>query len=147
MPDSTHLKLPYLAPAQAQKHVTHNEALARLDAVVQLAILDSGLIAPPGSPGEGDRYIVGDSATGAWSGHDGEVAHFLDGAWDFAVPEDGWIAFDAAAGALLLREDEGWRGLGNFLGSVDMFGVNATADATNRPCPLGRRAVLGHRSG
>ena len=40
MPDtSTHLLLPYLLAAQAQKHVTVNEALRLLDGLVQLAVL------------------------------------------------------------------------------------------------------------
>ena len=53
----THL-LPYLLAAQAQKHVTHNEALRLLDGLVQLAVLDRDLTAPPGAPADGDRYIV-----------------------------------------------------------------------------------------
>ena len=56
--DTTHLKLPYLAAAQAQKHVTHNEALRLLDGLVQLSVLDRDLTAPPGSPVDGDRYVV-----------------------------------------------------------------------------------------
>jgi hypothetical protein len=37
MPDTSHaLSLPLIQPSQAQKHVTHNEALRILDAVVQL---------------------------------------------------------------------------------------------------------------
>ncbi|KAB2857294.1 MAG: DUF2793 domain-containing protein, partial [Bauldia sp.] len=97
MPDplvSIHLGLPYLAPAQAQKHVTHNEALRRLDAVLQLAVVDSTVTAPPGSPAEGDRYIVPAGATGAWAGEDGAVAAFADGAWELVPPEAGWIAYD-----------------------------------------------------
>ena len=46
MPDTTetaHLGLPYLAAAQAQKHVTHNEALRLLDNVIQLSVLDRSL--------------------------------------------------------------------------------------------------------
>ena len=51
MPDtSTHLLLPYLLAAQAQKHVTVNEALRLLDGLVQLAVLDRHLTAPPASP-------------------------------------------------------------------------------------------------
>ena len=54
--DSTpNLDLPYIAAAQAQKHVTHNEAIRALDAIVQLAVLDRDLAAPPASPGDGDR--------------------------------------------------------------------------------------------
>jgi hypothetical protein len=129
---TSHLDLPFLAPAQAQKHVTHNEALKRLDTVVQLAVLGATLATPPTAPEEGDRYIVGSAATGAWAGKDGQIAAFLDGAWDFATPKPGWIAFDLAAEAILVRQDDGWHGIGGFLGAVDRFGVNATPDDTNR---------------
>ena len=47
---SPHLLLPYLVAAQAQKHVTHNEALRLLDALVQLSVLNLNLTAPPVSP-------------------------------------------------------------------------------------------------
>ena len=42
---STHLLLPYILASQAQKHVTHNEALRLLDAMVQLSVLDRDLTA------------------------------------------------------------------------------------------------------
>ena len=38
---STHLSLPYIQGGQAQKHVTHNEALRQLDLLVQLSVLAS----------------------------------------------------------------------------------------------------------
>ena len=72
--DTTNLKLPYLLASQAQKHVTHNEALRLLDGLVQLAVLDRDLTAPPGSPADGDRYIVASGATGDWAGWDLNVA-------------------------------------------------------------------------
>jgi len=58
---SPNLKLPYLAPAQAQKHVTHNEALRQLDAIVQLSVNTIAGDAPA-APDEGERYIVAASA-------------------------------------------------------------------------------------
>ena len=61
---TTHLLLPYILAAQAQKHVTHNEALRILDGLVQLSVLDRDLTSPPGSPADGDRYIVASGATG-----------------------------------------------------------------------------------
>ena len=91
MTDTTHLGLPLIAAAQAQKHVTHNEALQVLDALVQLAVADSDRTAPPASPGEGDRHIVAAGATGAWSGHDGAVAAFLSGGWVFLAPRRGFV--------------------------------------------------------
>ena len=80
MAETTHLLLPYLLAAQAQKHVTVNEALRLLDGLVQLAVLDRHLTAPPASPADGDRYIVASGATGAWSGWDLNVAYWVDGA-------------------------------------------------------------------
>ena len=61
---TTHLALPYIMAAQAQKHVTHNEALRLLDAMLQLAVLDRDLTAPPANPADGDRHIVASGATG-----------------------------------------------------------------------------------
>ncbi len=59
MDSSTHLELPFILPEQAQKHVTHNEAIAALDTLTQLAVLDRDLGTPPADPAVGDRYIVG----------------------------------------------------------------------------------------
>src|SRR5688572_6703794 len=95
MDTTPNLSLPYIAAAQAQKHVTHNEALRALDAIVQLSVLDKDLAAPPGSPTEGTRYIVGPSATGAWAGQTGTIAAWQDGAWAFYTPHEGWLAWVA----------------------------------------------------
>lgn len=83
MAESLHLGLPYIAAAQAQKHVTHNEALRSLDAIVMLSVLDRDLTAPPGSPGDGDRYLVKATGSGGFVGKDGQIAHYRDGAWGF----------------------------------------------------------------
>lgn len=133
MDRTPYLELPYIMPSQAQKHVTHNEALKILDALVQLTILDRDLTSPPGSPAEGDRYIVGGSATGAWSGHDDDVAAYLDGAWSFFTPIEGWIAWAADEDLPLAFDGAAWGLLTASAGaSAAMFGVNTTADATNR---------------
>ncbi len=98
MSTSTHLGLPYLAAAQAQKHVTHNEALRVLDAVVQMAVLTANLTAPPVRRRTGDRHIVASGATGAWAGWDLNIAYYVDGAWMRLVPRVGWQAYVAAEG-------------------------------------------------
>jgi hypothetical protein len=132
--ETIHLGLPYLAPAQAQKHVTHNEALRRLDAVVQLSVLDADRTALPDDPAEGDRHIVAADATGDWSGKDGMVAAFIDGAWTFFAPEPGWIAYDRATESLLVRGSDGWAAMegGGGSGPVTSLGINTDADDTNR---------------
>ena len=108
MPDTTtHLLLPYLLAAQAQKHVTLNEALRLLDAMVQLAVLDRTRTAPPGSPDDGDRHIVASGATGLWAGWDLNIAYWVDGAWTRLVPRPGWLAWIAAEAAFVGLERHG----------------------------------------
>ena len=83
MPNTVSLGLPLLVAEQAQKHVTHNEALRALDALVQLSVKDRDLASPPDLPADGDRYIVASSPTGVWAGHAADIAVWQDGAWDF----------------------------------------------------------------
>ena len=90
MPDTAKLGLPLVSPAQAQKHVTVNECLMRLDALVQLALVSVGAAVPPASPTEGEAHSVGAGATGAWVGQDGQVAVFANGGWVFLTPQAGW---------------------------------------------------------
>lgn len=89
------LALPELSTSQAGKEITHNQALAVLDQLVQLVVLDKDLSTPPGSPANGAAYIVAASPTGAWAGKAGQVAFWLASAaaWQFAIPVDGWTAW------------------------------------------------------
>lgn len=102
MAKSPNLKLDYLAPAQAQKHVTVNEGFAELDAVVQLSVLGLGRNDPPATPAEGDRWIVGPVPDGAWSGKTGRLATFRAGGWVFSMPAPGWRLYDLATNRLLV---------------------------------------------
>ena len=118
--------------AQAQKHVTHNEAIRRLDAIVHLAVLDRDLAAPPGAPIEGARYIVAASPTGAWSGHTNHIAAFQDGAWAFYVPLEGWLAWIADEDVLAGWSGSAWAPVTGSINPTPLIGVNTTADATNK---------------
>lgn len=108
MDATTNLNLPFLMAAQAQKHVTHNEALRALDAIVHLTAIDKDLATPPGSPAEGARYIVASSPTGAWAGHTGKVAAFQDAAWAFYTPREGWRAWVADEAKLYVWSGSAW---------------------------------------
>ncbi len=110
------LALPLLAAAQAQKHVTVNEALARLDGLVQLTVKNRDLTVPPASPAEGERYIVAAGATGAWAGWDGEVALFTGGAWLRLSPQEGWRVWVEDEGVLVVRAGGAWLTLDAALG-------------------------------
>jgi hypothetical protein len=135
MTDTTaNLALPELIAAQAQKHVTVNEALRVLDALVQLAVLDRDLTLPPEEPAEGARWIVAAGASDAWSGHDGEVAAWQDGGWSFYAPQTGWLCYVVDEGALVAWSGTAWADAiftPSALNDVAMFGVGTGADETN----------------
>lgn len=89
---SAKLKLPYMAAAQAQKHVTHNEALALLDAIVQLGVEGFDADTPPAVIEDGAVYALGAVPTGAWVGQGGKLALATNGGWLFVAPQSGWRA-------------------------------------------------------
>lgn len=126
------LTLPYIQPAQAQKHVTHNEAIRALDLLVQMSFLDDALTSPPAAPAIGDCYIIAAGATGAWAGHDGEVAAYLDGQWQFTPPRTGWRGVVLSTGAFVIYNGSAWAPLSlSTLQNADLLGLGMTADAVN----------------
>lgn len=95
MPETSKLGLPLVAAAQAQKHVTVNEGLTRLDALVQLTLGSVGATVPPVTPVEGEAHAIGVGATDAWAGQDGQLGLFVNGGWVFLTPQTGWQASSA----------------------------------------------------
>jgi hypothetical protein len=90
---SPRLMLPLLAAGQAQKEVTHNEALTLLDMVVQPVIEAAGIETPPAAPEPGQTWIVGNAPSGAWAGHAGHLAGWSEGGWRFVAPQPGMTAW------------------------------------------------------
>ncbi|MGE3627619.1 MAG: DUF2793 domain-containing protein [Hyphomicrobiales bacterium] len=147
MSDTPNLGLPYIEAAQAQKHVTHNEALRVIDALAQLAVLGRDLSEPPASPGEGDRYLVAAAASGAWSGYEDHVAAWQDGAWMFHAPRVGWLCWVADQMSLVTWDGESWTDAAaamGAMGDLETLGVNATADETNRLAVSSAATLLTH---
>jgi Protein of unknown function (DUF2793) len=147
METTPNLALPYLYAAQAQKHVTHNEALRALDAVAQIGVLDRHLATPPASPSEGARWIVAAGATGAWAGQAAKIAAWQDGAWGFYAPHEGWIAWVADEDILIAFDGASWVPASSGSGSPNptpLVGVNATADTTNRLSVTSPAILLNH---
>jgi len=138
------LGLPFLLPSQAQKHVTHNEALILLDAVVQLAVLASGLNAPPTTPAVGDRYLVGPAPTSAWEGHANAVALLTENGWIFATPRPGWQARDLSTADLLVFDGAQWAAPAQSFENLAGLGINGSSDATNRLAVFSPATLLSH---
>jgi hypothetical protein len=155
MPNTTKLGLPLLTASQSQKHVTHNEAINKLDILVQLNVLDRDLTAPPGSPVDGACYIVGSGATGAWATKDLNVAAYQGGAWSFFAPDEGWMAWVVDEDMAVIWTGAAWQTLSAAIGALDVLSLNngtvtllgingATADTTNRLSMNALGALFNH---
>jgi hypothetical protein len=138
---TTHLKLPLIAPAQALKHITHNEAIAALDGLVQLAVLDRDQTEPLEDPEAGQRHIVASPASGAWTGHGGEIARFDGAIWVFHQPEPGWLAYVLAEERLLVWTGSAWEPA---VARLALLGINTEADDTNRLAVKSDAVLLSH---
>jgi len=133
--DTTRLQLPLLAAAQAQKHVTHNEAILTLDGLVQLAAKSATTTAQPSSPSDGDLYLLPAGKTGAdWGAYsNGAIAHYYDGVWHQYAPGTGWMCFVQDTKILYFYDGSAWqRVLANASdGSASTPAFAFSADADN----------------
>ncbi len=146
--------LPLLQPGQAQKEMTHNEALALLDLMVGARVLDAGSNDPPASPDIGDCWIVGAAPTGNWADHAHAIAGWTAGGWRFVAPFDGltawvdakavsarfvsgaWRVGDLSAARVLI---DGVQVVGAQTAGIDDVSGGATIDAE---CRAGINAVI-----
>ena len=108
MSETNSLKLPLILAAQAQKHVTVNEALGRLDGMVQLRIVSQTTATPPSNVVDGAVYAVPAGASGTWAGQDGRLALGQNGGWVYTDPQDGWQGWDIETGCPLVYRNGGW---------------------------------------
>ncbi len=107
---SENLGLPYIMNAQAQKHVTHNEAIRMLDALIHPSVATRPSTTPPSSDiTAGARYIVEIGGTGAWHGHDNAIAAWQDEAWVFYPPRKGWTVWVEQASRHMVWTGERWQ--------------------------------------
>ena len=139
------LALPYIQPAQAQKHVTHNEAVRILDVLVQLVALTRDRTTPPANPAEGDCHLIAAGPTGEWAGRAGMIAVREGGAWQFLAPREGFRAHVRADGVAVTFRDGIWQAQGAV--QATQLGVGTTADATNRLAVASPATLLTHAGG
>ncbi|WP_170479845.1 DUF2793 domain-containing protein [Ruegeria arenilitoris] len=145
MPQNTpRLNLPFLQPSQAQKHVTHNEALRKLDLTVQLSLTSLNSITPPAVPNQGDIHALGATPTGDWTGHAGKLAAWIDTAWHFVAPETGWLAWDLSSGSLKVWDGSLWIDPPISTDNLPGVGVGTDHDSTNKLSVRGAATLLSH---
>jgi hypothetical protein len=103
------LGITHLVAGQASAEAAINQALNVLDASINLVVINATTTAPPGSESNGDRYIVAATATGAFAGHENDIAVYIDG-YVFLTPAVGWSAYDQSTGVELLWNGTAWAG-------------------------------------
>ncbi|MBU2167146.1 MAG: DUF2793 domain-containing protein [Alphaproteobacteria bacterium] len=133
---SARLGLPYLAAGQMQKHVTLNEALTRLDGLVQCGVASRSQASQPEAPASGALYILPDGAEGpAWSLHPaGSLMRAEGGGWSRVTVPTGLIAVITDTGEIMVWHAADWAPLADFVGelqNLERLGIGATADAAN----------------
>jgi hypothetical protein len=138
------LGLPFIQPAQAQKHVTHNEALRILDIAVQLAVQSRVQSLAPEFPDPGQRWIVAAGGTGLWAGQDGRIALWDDWQWHFFAPLPGWRAHVLDEGVTVVFGASGWVVPPLGVQSLAQLGIATAADDTNRLAIASAATLLTH---
>lgn len=135
MTDTTaRFALPLIASGQAQKEVFHNEALTRIDALLEPVVEAVALNDPPAAPAPGQCWIVGASPTGVWIGAAQAIAAWTDGGWRFLGPVIATTVW-SRADALFARFDGNNWILGEIpaarivIGGVQVVGMQQSAVA------------------
>jgi Protein of unknown function (DUF2793) len=90
--------LPNLFVGQAQKEITHNEALALVDGLLHPAVQATLAAAPAGLGEESDGlcWLVATAATGIWAGRSKQIARWSGGSWRFLLAVEGMSIWHVA---------------------------------------------------
>ncbi len=133
MTNTPDLNITLVSQAQSQKEVTINAAIQLLEMLQNNGVKSKALTAPPGSPAEGDLYVVATSPTGAWAGQAGKFAYYINGSWSFTSPRTGCPIWDVSLSKLQVYTGSSFTTVGaDSSPSFTIVGVNTTADATNK---------------
>lgn len=107
MANTPRLTMPYLVAGQAQKEITHNDALNDIDSLAQLSVVNRTTATPPAMPMDGDSYIIASNPTGAWAGNAYAVASYYSG-WRIKPARAGWLAYVQDERALYVFDGMEW---------------------------------------
>lgn len=102
--------LPYLFVGQAQKEITHNEALIRIDAILNPVIQKIETVAPVNLTldDSGKCWLIGPSASGQWASKENQIAYWTGGSWRYLELPIGAAIFNIDQGVSITKTDTGW---------------------------------------
>jgi hypothetical protein len=115
------LLLPLLHAGQAQKEMTHNEALLALDILLHAEIEAVGQNEPPAAPLAGQCWIVGSAPVGGWEGQADRIAAWSESGWRFLRSCEGMLLWSRSDAQPIRRISGHWR-VGELRGSVVRLG-------------------------
>ncbi len=123
---SLHLDFPFLIPNQAQKEITVNTALEKID-----AILNTGIKAiqssAPSNPSEGDVYIISAPIfSSEWFNQENNIAYYSNAQWNFIIPQEGMSVFVIFDRSFYAYINSSWTSIGTETG-----GATGTGSAVN----------------
>ncbi|MEM8824009.1 MAG: DUF2793 domain-containing protein [Pseudomonadota bacterium] len=144
---SLNLSMPYIQEGQAQKHVTHNEAVEILDAIVHLAV-ERMSDTPPETPSNGSRWVVGASPNGDWADQASAIAIWHGpadaGRWQFLTPNRGWLAWVSDEAEARIWDGTTWRPASALPDLLPELGIGTSPDETNRFAVSAPATLLTH---
>ncbi|MEO1703736.1 MAG: DUF2793 domain-containing protein, partial [Pseudomonadota bacterium] len=142
---SARLELPFIKPSQAQKHVTHNEAIQALDTLVQATVEAFDAETPPALPEIGQTWALGAAPTADWAGFPQHLATWQGTSWLFLAPGTGWHAISATERSLRFYDGTVWTLLeGGDLNQVNGLGIGTNFDAVNKLAVSSDASLLNH---
>ena len=108
MTSTPRLKLPYITTGQAQKGpVSYKKAVDLLDALAQPTVINMTTTAPPGSPSNGDAYVIAATASGDWLTKEDQIAVYEDG-WLYTSPLQGMMVYNQDDDVVYVYRSSAW---------------------------------------
>ncbi len=133
--NTPNLNFPLVQAAQSQKHVTVNQSLQFLDAILHLSVESRNTTSPPEFPENGERYLIPSGATGDWTNHTSEIAIWQDNIWIFILPKTGWRVWAEDEAIMLVWTSGSWQAVpvsATEIHNLMQLGINAQADTNNK---------------
>lgn len=107
---SPRFSVPFLETGQAQKELTHNEAIFAVDSLLH-PVVEGSLATPPATLNEADAgksWIIGANASGGWSGKVGQIACWTGASWRYHLPVECMTIFDKLLGIKCIFRNGLW---------------------------------------
>ncbi len=131
MTQTNRLKVSYLAPSQALKNITVNEAFQKLDHLTQINVTARDVEVEPINPKDGEAYILPFNATGQnWTAAEADTLAFYDQGWHITTPQEGFQVWVESEQSMLVFSGGNWINLP--VTTVTKLGVNTGPDNINR---------------